>query len=283
MTTVTNFLSKHANYIWTTSALHRKESLAKMQVFLDYDNNAVKRVDEISGADIIDFCHWLKDTRKISENTINHYRSALSRYFNYAKDYLDLPKIPNIKFVKVTNQRVRFYSRTEIKKIRDHLRGHQHTWLLPMFNIGITTGMRLGEILRVRRRNVVLIGNDVRHIHLAETKNGESRNVPLSDEAFDAFEQLNWNAETMFIEGAHYYAWNKIRHNICNGDKAAVFHCTRHTAATVMANEMNINHLLIGAMLGHKDPSSTMKYVHTKAETMGDIAAQLAASHYAIK
>ena len=35
MTTVTNFLSKHANYIWTTSALHRKESLAKMQVFLD--------------------------------------------------------------------------------------------------------------------------------------------------------------------------------------------------------------------------------------------------------
>lgn len=152
-----------------------------------------------------------------------------------------------------------------------------------MFNIGITTGMRLSEILRVRRRNVVLIGNDVRHIHLAETKNGESRNVPLSEEAFDSFEELNWNAETMFIEGAHYYAWNKIRDDICNGDKAAVFHCTRHTAATVMANEMNINHLLIGAMLGHKDPSSTMKYVHTKAETMGDIAAQLAASHYAIK
>ena len=119
MTTVTNFLGKHANYIWTTSALHRKENLAKIQVFLDYDNNAVKRVDEISGADIIDFCHWLKDTRKISENTINHYRSALSRYFNYAKDYLDLPKIPNIKFVKVTNQRVRFYSRTEIKKLEN--------------------------------------------------------------------------------------------------------------------------------------------------------------------
>ena len=103
MTTVTNFLGKHANYIWTTSALHRKENLAKIQVFLDYDNNAVKRVDEISGADIIDFCHWLKDTRKISENTINHYRSALSRYFNYAKDYLDLPKILYIKFMKVTN------------------------------------------------------------------------------------------------------------------------------------------------------------------------------------
>jgi integrase len=67
------------------------------------------------------------------------------------------------------------------------------------------------------------------------------------------------------------------------GGSAAVFHCTRHTAATVMANEMNINHLLIGAMLGHKDPSSTMKYVHAKPETMGDIAAQLAASHDAIK
>ena len=46
-----------------------------------------------------------------------------------------------------------------------------------------------------------------------------------------------------------------------------------------MANEMNINHLLIGAMLGHKDPSSTMKYVHTNPNTMGAIAAQLAAVH----
>ena len=127
MTTVINFLSKHANHIWTTSALHRKDSIAKMQVFLDYDNNAEKRVDEISGADIIHFCRWLKDTRKISDNTINQYRSALSRYFSCAKKYLDLLKTPNIKFVRVSNRRVRFYSRAEIKNFKDHLRGHQHT------------------------------------------------------------------------------------------------------------------------------------------------------------
>ncbi len=36
----------------------------------------------------------------------------------------------------------------------------------------------------------------------------------------------------MFIEGAHYHAWKNIRLNICDGDKSAVFHCTRHTAAT---------------------------------------------------
>jgi len=38
---------------------------------------------------------------------------------------------------------------------------------------------------------------------------------------------------------------------------------------------MNISHLLIGAMLGHKDPSSTMKYVHTNPNMMGMIAARL--------
>jgi len=43
-----------------------------------------------------------------------------------------------------------------------------------------------------------------------------------------------------------------------------------------MANEMNINHPLIGAMLGHKDPSSTMKYVHTNPNTMGAIAVRVA-------
>ena len=275
MTNITNFLNKHAAYIWDTTDLHHKESTAKLKVFLDFGNNADKRLDEISGADILDFCRWLKETRGISDNTINHYRSALSRFFNYAKDYLDLPKIPNIKFVKVKNQRVRFYSRSEVKQIREYLAGHKHAWLLPMFNIGMNTGMRLSEILRVRQKDVVFI-NDVRHVRLTHTKNGDRRNVPLSDDAFNAFEALNWNAEAMFIEGAHYYAWKNIRLNICDGDKSAVFHCTRHTAATVMANEMNINHLLIGAMLGHKDPSSTMKYVHTNPNTMGTIAARLA-------
>ena len=275
MTDITDFFNQHYPYIWDTTVLHRKGSVAKMQIFFDFSGNADKRLDEISAADIIDFCRYLKETRCISDNTINHYRSALSRFFNYAQDYLDLPKIPNIKFVKVKNQRVRFFSRSEIKQIKEYLGNHQHAWLLPMFNIGITTGMRLSEILRVRRQDVVLI-NYFRHVRLTHTKNGDCRDVPLSDDVLNAFEALNWNAETIFIEGAHYYAWKNIRRNICNGDKSAVFHCTRHTAATVMANEMNINHPLIGAMLGHKDPSSTMKYVHTNPNTMGAIAVRVA-------
>ena len=35
-------------------------------------------------------------------------------------------KISNIKFVKVKNQRVRFYSRSEVKQIREYLAGHKH-------------------------------------------------------------------------------------------------------------------------------------------------------------
>jgi len=96
MTNITNFLNKHAAYIWDTTDLHHKESTAKLKVFLDFGNNANKRLDEISGADILDFCRWLKETRGISDNTINHYRSALSRFFNYAKDYLDLPKVSKL-------------------------------------------------------------------------------------------------------------------------------------------------------------------------------------------
>jgi integrase len=267
MTLIINFLEQHGHHIWDKTPLHLKASTAKIHVFIEYGDNRQKRVAEVSGADILDFCHWLKDAREISENTINHYRSALSKFFNYAKDYLDLPKVPTIKFAKVKNQRVRFYNHSEIKQIRAYLANHQRKWLLPMFIISITTGMRLSEMLRVRRDNVIYI-SDIRHVHLAETKNGDSRDVPLSNDAFAAFEALNWNGEAVFIRGVHDHAWATIRRDICNGDKSAVFHCTRHTAATVMANEMNINHLLIGAMLGHKDPSSAMKYVHTKPETM---------------
>ena len=40
MTNITNFLNKHAAYIWDTTDLHHKESTAKLKVFLDFGDNA---------------------------------------------------------------------------------------------------------------------------------------------------------------------------------------------------------------------------------------------------
>jgi hypothetical protein len=45
MTNITNFLNEHAAYIWDTTDLHHKESTAKLKVFLDFGDNADKRLD----------------------------------------------------------------------------------------------------------------------------------------------------------------------------------------------------------------------------------------------
>ena len=36
MTDITDFFNQHYPYIWDTTALHRKGSVAKMQVFFDF-------------------------------------------------------------------------------------------------------------------------------------------------------------------------------------------------------------------------------------------------------
>ena len=45
-----------------------------------------------------------------------------------------------------------------------------------------------------------------------------------------------------------------------------MFHVTRHTAASFMANNLEENAFTIQAMLGHRNINTTKKYVHIDDE-----------------
>ena len=69
-----------------------------------------------------------------------------------------------------------------------------------------------------------------------------------------------------------------MRNAIAKNDDQFVFHVFRHTAASHMANELNLNSDIIGQWLGHRNPNTTAKYIHTKPTTMREIAGKLAIS-----
>jgi len=55
-----------------------------------------------------------------------------------------------------------------------------------------------------------------------------------------------------------------------------VFHVFRHSAASTMANELNLNVVIVGQWLGHRSMETTKKYIHAKRKTLGDVAQQMA-------
>ena len=285
MTKIGDFLDIHASNIWgpkvDQTQEHLESSKAKIEVFLSYDDNHTKQLTDIGSREIMDFGQWLRAERGITESTLNNYKAAISKLYDYASEYEEITEadVPRIKFKRIKKPDPHFYSTDQIKQIQDYLAGCKHTWLLHMFNIGLCTGMRKSEIWGVTRDSIKWIDGEM-FVHLAHTKNGFERDVPISVAAKLAFDAVGWEFPKTkgggnFPEGAHRDAWNEIRRVICRGKKMANFHASRHTAATLLSNQMNTSLAIVGKMLGHKDLSTTLKYVHTKPETLSALAHQL--------
>ena len=84
-------------------------------------------------------------------------------------------------------------------------------WFRPVVLFAIETGMRRGEILSPTWENVHL---GKRYVHLPDTKNGDSRDVPLSPQALELLRDLPRNiVEDQVVFPLHFEAlkssWRK--------------------------------------------------------------------------
>lgn len=136
------------------------------------------------------------------------------------------------------------------------------------FLIAIETAMRQGEILGMTAKWVKL---PERFVRLPKTKNGSSRNVPLSKRAGELLEPLyrgkgpddrlfrleSGSADTLF---------RRIRDEL-NID-GLTFHDTRHEAITRLARKVDV--LDLARITGHKDLKSLMVYYNATAAELAE-------------
>ena len=105
-----------------------------------------------------------------------------------------------------------------------------------------------------------------RNIHLLDTKTGDKRDIPISDELYKVLQSIHRESEYVFINSktkAPYVdikkSFNTVREYA--GIEDFRFHDLRHTFATrlVMAG---VDFLTIMELLGHKNIETTMRYAH---------------------
>ncbi len=163
------------------------------------------------------------------------------------------------------NRRLRYLTREEadrlIKACYETPKCHH---LAPIVITALQTGMRRGEILRLKWDNVDFKNG---YIYVEDSKNKTSRLIPMSQTLRQTLSNLPRHLSSPYVfwhdNGKPYddikHSFNKVLKRA--GIKVFTFHDLRHTFASHLV--MNgVDLMTVKELLGHKDIKMTMRYSH---------------------
>lgn len=122
-----------------------------------------------------------------------------------------------------------------------------------MFLVAVETGMRSGELVNLRWRDV-----QEHHLRITTSKNGDARDIPLSRSARELIGLMKGkNSDSVFSVGDRERdaIYRKYRPKEFDHIK---FHDTRHEAVTRLSRKLDV--LELARMIGHRDLKSLMVY-----------------------
>ena len=261
-----------AKLIWDSEA-HRARSITKAERFASFSDYETRAIGDFKPSHIHRFFDSLQE-QGLSNNTINHYGAMIVKVFSHAVSEEHISHVPKFKYRKVKgNQRPLYFTQSQIELMSAYFRNSQDFRDLEFYLIiGINTGMRIGEIRSINEQTLVVDETGGYSVYLSDTKNGDSRTVPINDEALGAIRKLGTDVSKNWNSKLFYKGWKHMRRAVLNDDSRYTFHTTRHTCATTLANSGAYNTDIIGKFLGHRDLNTTRKYIKTAPETLRSMA-----------
>lgn len=143
--------------------------------------------------------------------------------------------------------------------------GVRNPWIRPVVELALETAMRRGELLALTWANVDL---KRRVAFLPDTKNGESRTVPLSSKAVAILEGLPRSIDgKVFPITANALKLAFERAVQGAGLDNFRFHDLRHEATSRLAEKLP-NLVELASVTGHKDVRMLARYYHPRAEDL---------------
>ena len=223
-----------------------------------------KLIVEITTAEIKSVLDGLSS--RLSNATVNRYKAAISVVFSYACREFDLPDNPvrHIRSKPENNERIRFLSDDERKRLLKACRASKWSKLYLLVLMAITTGARKGELLNLKFSDIDF-GRQTAFVKTS--KNGQPRVLPLTNEVVtelsgfkDQEAELIFNSELKLDRPMCFTKqWKKVL--VQTDIENFRFHDLRHSCASYLA--MNGASLLeISDVLGHRQISMTQRYSH---------------------
>jgi integrase len=135
--------------------------------------------------------------------------------------------------------------------------------VIKMFLIGCYTGLRYSDIVKLRPENIV---DDVIHIQMSKSTANKHVRIPVVSKAKILLETYPYIDKVSNVKCNLYL---KEIAKLLAIKKHLVFHCSRHTFAT-MALNYGISVEVVSSVLGHSDIRTTQLYAKILEQTTFD-------------
>jgi len=220
--------------------------------------------DDVDGAPI-----YRSKKKALAPATINRYAATLAAIVTWCIKRRIAPKgyvhpCRSVERMPENNERTRFLSDDERARLLSACKAAPWPRLYALVLMALTTGARKGELMGLRWANIDMQRAEA---HLATTKNGDQRVLPLVPAVLQELERFKANSkhyvfgsprdpERQFaFEGQFKEAMKaaKIR--------GVTFHTMRHSCASMLAKN-GATLLEIADLLGHRQLQMTKRYSH---------------------
>ena len=249
---------------------HRRDCLMHIGRFSQLDDFGYLPMDRITTRHLYHFQQALIKTG-MKGGTANRHIASISGLMRHAVHMGDLEQMPLMpKYIKEAQPRLRVFTDEEIKQLIDFFHEEGVSWMADMVIVGVLTGMRKSEIVALGDvAEISACGSEV-YLPASLTKTKKERYVPLNEKALQAALRLRDCIRQEFRHDIFYDRWWNAKARIAPNDDQFVFHVTRHTCASRLANN-GLNSGILGEILGHASEKTTRRYIH------GDMGAKKAA------
>jgi integrase len=214
----------------------------------------------------------------LAPKTVNNHLTILRRILSLAAEWGVLTHTPPVKWLKTPEPEFDFLDFDEAARLEKGAKGE---WAA-MITVGLTTGLRLGELLALRWEDVdlvrgrLLVRRAVARGVVGTPKSGKSREIPLNEKAHAALKrQRHLRGELVFCDDAG----RMLRKGSCKwplwsackraGLRRIGWHALRHTFASHLVMR-RAPLKAVQELLGHSTIEMTMRYSHLSPDVRKD-------------
>lgn len=252
----------------------RSEEAAVRNAQMAVDHfGAGQLLDEIDTPMIDGFVEALEEEGK-SNATINRKLAALSKLFTVAAQRGGARGKPYFPRKRESQGRIRYLTDDEEAALLSTFSKFGKTEHLDAVVVLLDTGMRCGELWRLRKRD---IDHRSKLLHIWETKGDLPRSIPMTRRVEEVIKRRmmalepgdklfpydNWWMRT---------GWGRVRDHLgYTDDPQFVPHMLRHTCASRLV-QRGASLKVVQDWLGHKTISITMRYAHLAPQQLQQAA-----------
>jgi integrase len=216
------------------------------------------RIDQLKSLSIEQYKQ--KRLKEVTPATVNRELACLKHMLNKGIEWAKCAENPvrQVKLLRENNSRLRYLTVEEAQKLYRGSASH----LKPIVMLALETGMRRSEIFSVKWDDIDF---EQKLIFVRNTKNGESREVPVSNLVANRLKDLKFKSPFVFCnESGKPYC--SVRKSFASALKKAGienfrFHDLRHTFASHLVMQ-GADLVTVKELLGHKSLRMTLRYAH---------------------